>query len=322
MSFTRIQVTGQYKRADGTAAQGFVTFTPTAEMANGTVLPLATVSSELDDLGRLTDANGDLFITLDATDDPGTKPQNQGYIVQEFIGAEPHTFVALIPSGAAGGTIDMSALVPAAQMTTYYDYTVVYDSTFETAVRDNTLDQFDAPVATMDGGSQRWVNLGTPEFLTDFGSAYHSLIGRTYYEPTTLQQKVTTSSALTPIDTSNLVLTFVALSTDVIVELEATAGFNTGFGSYGWALVDSGGTQWGNWVQVLDTSAANALSSVRRAAIHVTGLTQGNTYHFRWAHAVAGGTSPSGGIFIVGKQANTFTGAELGPAMMRALAFL
>lgn len=108
MAFTAITVTRRYLTAELTPATGKVTFTPTAPMVNGDTVVAAPRADTLD-------AEGDLTISVAATNDPTTSPPGVSYEVREQIDGQPtRTYYVTVPYNAAGGTVDLSTLTPAA----------------------------------------------------------------------------------------------------------------------------------------------------------------------------------------------------------------
>ena len=106
MAFTTITVTATYVMPDGSVPEGYVTFQPTAAMANGTkIVPASPISVSLDSSGHFS-------VALDANDDSGTVPSGVAYAVTEDVGGVSRTYNVVIPSAASGGTIDLSALAP------------------------------------------------------------------------------------------------------------------------------------------------------------------------------------------------------------------
>lgn len=326
--FSQTLLTGTYEQPNGNPAQGFVQFTPTAEMANGDlVIPGVSVSSQLDQDGRLTSPTGGVGLPLYANNDAHTVPQNQGYIVQEFIGSNaptgpttPTPYIIIVPANV--GTVDISTLIPASALTNYYDYTVVYDSTFEAAVDARTLDQIAAAQGAVNINGQRLLNV-VPNLYTDGGSAYGQLLAlQRYGTATATQYSLNGTNVDAAIDSTNLTLEFTALSTETCVELTSACignlvGSPTGvfFGlfEHGTTTLQPG-TSWhlvGNpTTEVPATTVKFFMTS-----------TPGTTYQVDWAWALtgtadllmyAGGTS--------GTPTATGSGITSGPLVMEAFA--
>lgn len=95
-------VVGTYVDAAGTAAQGRVTFTPTARVVdeNDSIIIEDTITASLD-------ANGSFSVDLPTTDNDLLKPDNWAYEVRvRLYGVQPQKFYILLPYGD-GTSIDL-----------------------------------------------------------------------------------------------------------------------------------------------------------------------------------------------------------------------
>jgi hypothetical protein len=215
---------------------------------------------------------------------------------------------ALPPNGAAGG--DLAG--------TYPNPTLSGTANVESIIRANTLDQMGAPAANINFNSNRLLSLGTPAATTDAGTALNALLAAKYYEPTSQVSKTIQSTTFAAIDTTNLTLSFTAISTVVVVELEAFVGqfAGTATESLYWALfTHSTTTQVGYTTTAISTAAVSPTARIR-ATVRITGLTAGTTYQVDWAWACSVATD----IFSMVIGATTAATAPTGPAIMRAYA--
>jgi hypothetical protein len=108
------------------------------------------------------------------------------------------------------------------------------------------------------------------------------LLGETFYNPvSTTTYNVGANTSLVDVDATNLIVTFTApASGKVDVILEALAFGVSGSSAYYWGIKDTGGTTWGALSEV------NAVQEQRTShTFHVTGLTAGTAYTFKWEHA-------------------------------------
>lgn len=108
---TTITVTGTYTNPDGSAATGYVTFTPSVavtDAAGKVIIPAATLTAGL--------AGGAFSIVLPCTDNAGLSPSGwQWHIVVNITGINgpQSVFTVNLPS-TLGSTVDISALSPVA----------------------------------------------------------------------------------------------------------------------------------------------------------------------------------------------------------------
>jgi hypothetical protein len=191
----------------------------------------------------------------------------------------------------------------------------------ESIIRANTLNQMGAPTATVSFNSQRLSSLAAPQATTDAARALGSQIGFTRYAPTSSYSKTISSSTGAAIDSTNLTVSFTAISAQVLVELAATVGFFSGYGTIGFALyTHSTTTQMGNWGNVITTTAANEVTIPVTCRIYVSGLTAGTAYQWDWGWAVAGGSSPTALLVSLAAAGASFAGTDYGEIYMRVLA--
>lgn len=196
--------------------------------------------------------------------------------------------------------------------------TLVGTTNVEGIIRANSLDQMTAPAAAVSFNSQRLTNLAAPQATTDAAQALGCLLGATYYEPATAANKTTSSASLVAVDTTNLTVSFTAISTAVVVELVSPVGFftNSAQNYVMWALfTHSTTTQVGYTVTAL-SSSGTTLSPNGFAKIRVTGLTAGTSYQWDWAYAVTGGATALMSIHAVTGAAS----GDTGPAIMQVFA--
>lgn len=101
-SITMVSVTEDYRRADGSAPTGTVTFTPTARSTvAGTAIVVESVTATL--------AEGQLSVSLAYQDDPQLSPVGWAYTVVERIGGETRTRTVKLPSA---GPVALHTLAP------------------------------------------------------------------------------------------------------------------------------------------------------------------------------------------------------------------
>lgn len=113
--FTPIMITGTFERADQAPAQGTVTLTLSARIQNGLIIiDTEPIVARLGAAGQLINSYGGPLVVV-ANDDPGTLPAGTSYaFLIETDAAPAHRFSAVVPHAAAGASIDITALQPAA----------------------------------------------------------------------------------------------------------------------------------------------------------------------------------------------------------------
>lgn len=313
MALTQIIVTATYKNSDGSPAAGVVTFTPSASLIQAGV-GIVTVAPK-----SVFILFGSMSVTLYADDDTGTTPTDQGYTVVENFGPEPVEYSIVIPHTAPGGTIDLSTLDHVSVDAIPRFGTSVTDEQF---VRSQRLDQFATPSGAVAFGGQRISGLGAPATNTDAAQALGSVLGAKFYYPTTAANYTIGSSTLAAIDTTNLTVSFTAIGTQVLVELEVTSAWYTAptaGDAIGFALFAHGtSTQVGTSVTAVQATSTSTAGVHCRVRVLVTGLTAGTAYQYDWAWARTGSATPL--ISILATSASTFTNAQAGGAVMRVLA--
>lgn len=108
-SITPITVSGQYVKADGTAATGTVSFVPSITAAadtDGVLVPLSPVTVTLD-------VTGSFSVILAATDDADWVAAGFTYLVTEKIyGARPRSYHIEVPAASPGGALELAAAAP------------------------------------------------------------------------------------------------------------------------------------------------------------------------------------------------------------------
>jgi hypothetical protein len=111
MAFTQITVTGSFQTPAGAPAVGTVSFTPVAAMRNAVGGPETTVATTV--VGTLVD--GELSVSLAATDDPGTTPTGVTYAVRTYILGRTEQWFIEVPHD--GGPIDLGSAPVAVPVT-------------------------------------------------------------------------------------------------------------------------------------------------------------------------------------------------------------
>jgi hypothetical protein len=104
---TSVTVTNTYVDAAGNPLSGYVTFTPSiTAMTDDYTVPKVPVRATLD-------ADGEISVTLAATDDTDWEASDFTYTVQEVIGGNvKRTFSIEVPVAAAGSGLDLSTVTP------------------------------------------------------------------------------------------------------------------------------------------------------------------------------------------------------------------
>ena len=113
MTLSQIVITGTFLAPDGSPASGTVCATLSDEIVNGVdVIAPSPICGVLNSTGQLV-TQGGLPFKLYANDDPASLPPGSTY---SFVFQIPDltAFSAVVPHGAPGATIDLSALIPAA----------------------------------------------------------------------------------------------------------------------------------------------------------------------------------------------------------------
>lgn len=276
--------------SDITSADHSVTITG----ATGPTTDLS-VASAGGTISRITSTGGTLTVT--APTGPTTN--------LEVVGGP---YLASSVAGAGADTVVTGGLL-----------TLVGTTNVESIIMAVPLSSMTQPAAAVPFNSQRLTGLGAPAATTDAAQAKNFLLSATYDEPSTAATPTTTSTSLVAIDTTNLTLSFTAISTIVVVELEAyvinltgTAASILMFGLF----THSTTTQVGYTTSVAASSSAN-ITERTHCLIRITGLTQGTAYQVDWAWAASVGTQ----TWVMGiRAAAGASSTNYGPAIMRAYA--
>lgn len=125
---TPIVVSATYVTASGELAGGHVTFTPSiTTRATDTVQVPSPVTARL--------RNGDLLVTLAATDDPQWAPSGFTYTVEEVIAGATRTYVIELPFDSPDGAVDLAALAPVVDPDEVTPYLLATGGTITGALR-------------------------------------------------------------------------------------------------------------------------------------------------------------------------------------------
>lgn len=162
---------------------------------------------------------------------------------------------------------------------------------------------------------------GTPDgtkFLRDDGTLAApsgggaAMLALTSYHPTSqMTINATTEDVFADIDATNLAVTFTApASGEVLVRLTGRYDAASATG-YFWALREGTSVVARSVVRLKESSH---LGPNAAAAIHISGLTPGNSYTWKWAHA--GNTATVVSFLVGGVDDLTSASATWGPAIM------
>lgn len=111
-NLTTITVEGEYVDVTGAAISGQVRFTPRATLKDSAadqVIINRAITVTLD-------SNGSFSVVLPATDDTSVIPTNFTYFVEELFSGGA-TYDITIPSGTAGGVLNLADIAPAISST-------------------------------------------------------------------------------------------------------------------------------------------------------------------------------------------------------------
>ena len=167
----------------------------------------------------------------------------------------------------------------------------------EQLVRSQSLDQMAPPAADLNFNARRLTNVAAPVFSTDAARLGDVTLGKLLGQTVIIAGHTysTASSTMAAIDTTNMTVSFTALSTQALVVLNAANVYNSsGTGNQVWALFSHGTTTVvGYYVQVhtATTAAIEAIPIPATVSILVTGLTAGSAYQYDWAWGAATGTA-------------------------------
>ena len=189
----------------------------------------------------------------------------------------------------------------------------------EQLIRYQSLDQMSPPAADLNFNAKRLTNVAAPVFSSDAVRLGDVTLGKLLGQTTvTATHAYSTSSAtMAAVDTTTMTVSFTALSTQVLVTLDASAVYNSsGTGMQVWTLFVHGGTTVAGYYAVArdaSTAAINAIPGPARASILVTGLTAGTDYQYDWAWAVSAGTA---NMSTVAQPSGAVTASNYGSATM------
>lgn len=151
--------------------------------------------------------------------------------------------------------------------------------------------------------------MGTLSEQTSAQSGANALVGYQEYWPGSTGNVDTSLTALTDVDASNLIVTFIApASGKVLVKMSARGSMPAGAGtSCYWGLRNGAADVAGS-----EVFAAGSSAQVGRLtySCRLTGLTPGASYSLKWAHRVSAGTATS----------RIVRGGSDGPAIMEVYA--
>ena len=179
------------------------------------------------------------------------------------------------------------------------------------------LNQFGPPTNHVNMGGHNFLNMSLATSSTGVAQAFGSLVGYTVVQGShTYTLNATTT--LTAIDTTNMTVSFTAISDAVLVQLHADYPFNSsGTGNQVWGLFSHGGsTQVGYHVYAhgASTAAIDAVALPVTCEILVTGLVSGNTYQYDWAWASTAGNL---GMNTGSATSGVVTTSDYGAATMK-----
>lgn len=99
MSFTSITVTFTYKKTDGTAAAGTVTFSPVDDYTDD-----VTIETDAQQVITL-DVNGAGSVVV-----PVVGASTAFYVIERIIGSSQHSYAITVLANAPGGTVALGSL--------------------------------------------------------------------------------------------------------------------------------------------------------------------------------------------------------------------
>ena len=124
-----------------------------------------------------------------------------------------------------GGVSQLTGDVTAGPGTGSLAATLVGTSNVESIIRAQDFNQLQAPTAAMSANGQRWTTLALPLLTTAAATAANAILGQTYYAPPGGSAYTVNSSTFAAIDSTNLTVSFTAISTEVWVELDCVVGY-------------------------------------------------------------------------------------------------
>ena len=188
-------------------------------------------------------------------------------------------------------------------------------SEIEQVTRLNSLDQMSPAAAAVNMGNNRLYNQAAPLFESDSANAFGYLVAQKIYAPTVdpAYTPITTTT-FAAVDTTNLTITFTAISTQTIVEVALPSVAITGAGALILCLVThSTLTQVSN--HAVATSSLTAQPSM--TPLLMTGLTVGTAYSVDLAWAT---TATNASIHIKSVTAGVGAATDYGVAYLNVKA--
>lgn len=185
------------------------------------------------------------------------------------------------------------------------------------------VEQASAPATPAAGEAKVWRGTDGKNYVlddagtsTEFpaaggGSSLGGIIAVNSYNPGTLANYSTSSTASADMDATNMAVTFTAPSSGkVLVRLTGVSVTNNSAGQHSWSLREG--------TTVVDSAFASDGTSLglRTAEFLITGLTPGSSHTYKWAHYVSN-ASHSGTTYAGG--ATGATSNSVGPATMTVL---
>lgn len=137
------------------------------------------------------------------------------------------------------------------------------------------------------------------------------LLASVQYLPATEQTYSTTSTTLADLDADNLVITFSAPASGAVLVYLTAQLVGPASQSYYWGLRSGGSAVAGSAI-IMRFNVALAFRQT--GMVKITGLTPGQSYTWKWAHAVTGGT---GNTYIGGPN---IAASNSGPGIMEVWA--
>lgn len=201
--------------------------------------------------------------------------------------------------------------------------TLVGTANVESIVRANSLDQLAIPASAVNLNGQRITDLAKPSLSSDAQTALGAVLDQVIYAPATSVTYTTTVATPAAVDSTNLTVSFTAISTQVLVEVDALMGQYTGTDAIGAGLVDHGtttlvpGSPLVLAAQQASTVGENGSGS-KTLRIPVTGLVVGTAYSWDLAWAV--GTTATTAFMEAGISTTWGTSVAVFPVVMSVLA--